>query len=171
MVLWALVVAPGVAQAKLNGPCQAQATITGADGVTYEAIDPKAKTGVYTIPIAGSAAYTGGIAVNPPPAGRKISGSVALALPMGGGLPLKSWSDDNATSTQDSGTITWNLPAATPRGIEMTVSGSHADLQPCDGEITVKLAGGLTDSTTGIVSLALTALAGLGVLMAMAGKR
>ena len=53
----------------------------------------------------------------------------------------------------------------------MTVSGSHADLQSCSGAITVRLAGGLTDSATGMVSLALTGIAGLGVLVASTGKR
>lgn len=160
-----------VAHAQLDGPCQGKATISGANGGTYESIDPKAKTGVYTVPIAGSADYTGSIAVSPPPAGRPISGSVQVALPMGSTLTLKTWSDDDATKTSDSGTISWDLPAATPRGIEMTVSGSHADLQSCSGSVTVKLQGGLTDSATGVASLALTGIAGLGLLAALTGKR
>lgn len=162
---------PRVASASLDGPCQAKATISGTDGGTYETIDPKAKTGVYTVPIAGSADYAGSIAVSPPPAGRPISGSVGVALPLGSVLTLKTWRDEAATKTSDSGTVNWELPAATPRGIEMTVSGSHADLQSCSGAVTVRLAGGLTDSATGMVSLALTGIAGLGVLVASTGKR
>ena len=59
--------------------------------------------------------------------------------------------------------ITWDLPDATPRGIEMTVSGAHTDLANCSGSISVKLDGGLTDSAAGKASMALTviALAGL----------
>jgi hypothetical protein len=169
VAVWSLLPAQ-VAHAELNGPCEAKATISG-DGGPYETIDPKAKTGVYTVPLAGSAAYTGSIAVSPPPAGRAISGNVGVALPIGGALTLKTWSDEDATRTSDAGRSQLTLPAATPRGIEITVSGSHADLQSCSGSITVKLAGGLTDSTTGLVSLALTAVAGLGLLVASTGRR
>ena len=164
-------VAPRPVHAELNGPCEAEATISAPEGGEYENLHPTAKTGIYTVPIAGSAAYAGSISVNPPPEGRTVSGRVGIVLPMGNAFTLKSWSDPDATKTADSGTVSWDLPAATPRGIEMTVSGTHTDMESCSGAITVRLEGGLTDSATGLASLAVTAVAGLGVLMASTGKR
>lgn len=84
-------------------------------------------------------------------------------LPLGSSLSLKAWEDEDSTNTQDVGVITWDLPDATPRGIEMTVSGAHTDLANCSGSISGKLDGGLTDSKAGMASLALTVitLAGL----------
>ena len=152
---------PTPAHATLNGPCFASAAVSGNDGGTYETIDPAAKTGVYTVPIAGSAAYDGGINVDVPEEGRPISGSVSVGLPMGLSIDIKSWSDDDATRTGDVGTVTWDLPDFTPRGIEFGVSGSHSDLQSCSGSITVKLEGDLLDSAVGVVTTAATVLTGL----------
>lgn len=149
------------AHATLNGPCQASASISGEDGGAFESIDPRAKTGVYTVPIAGSADYTGGIDVQPPEEGRPISGSVAVGLPLGFSVNIKSWSDEDATRTGDSGTITWDLPAATPRGIEFGVSGSHSDLANCSGAIAVKLEGDLLDSAAGLATVGITIVTGL----------
>jgi len=179
MVMMAVLVAvfatpmliPGVAHATLNGPCEAQATVSGDGGGSYESIDPKAKTGVYTVPISGSANYSGSIDVEPPEDGRPISGSVQVALPAGGSITIKSWSDEDAEGTSDTGTVTWDLPDITPRGIEMNVSGSHSDLVSCSGAITVKLDGGLTDSPTGVVSLVLTLLTGLGMAFSALPKK
>jgi hypothetical protein len=156
---------PTPAHATLNGPCFVRATVSGDDGGSFDAIDPQAKTGVYTVPIAGSANYDGGIGVEVPEDGRPISGSVSVALPLGGSVNIKSWSDDDATNTTDQGTVSWDLPDLTPRGIEMSVSGFHNDLQNCDGEITVKLDGGLFDSAVGIVSAIATVAAGAFTLL------
>jgi hypothetical protein len=149
---------PTPAHATLNGPCFVQASISGNDGGSFESVDPAAKTGVYTVPIAGSAAYNGGINVTPPEEGRPISGSVSVALPLGGSVQIKSWNDEDATNTSDAGSVTWDLPDITPRGVEMTVSGSHSDLQPCSGSITVKLDGGLLDSAVGVATAVGTVL-------------
>lgn len=151
---------PTPAHATLNGPCFASADISGDDGAPYEPIDPGAKTGVYTVPIAGSADYEGGIDVQPPEEGRPISGSVAVGLPLGFSVNIKTWSDEDATRTGDAGNITWDLPAATPRGIEFEVSGSHSDLSNCSGAIVVKLDGNLLDSAAGLATVAGTLLTG-----------
>lgn len=169
MVVAALVaplLAIDVAHASLDGPCQAQASISGKDGGTYESINPATKTGVYTVPIAGAANYSGSIAVTPPEEGRPISGWVSVALPLGSSLSLKTWQDEDATNTSDAGVITWDLPDAMPRGVEMTVSGAHSDLANCSGSLSVKLDGGITDSAAGMASLVLTAATLLGLMFA-----
>ncbi|MDA0353020.1 MAG: hypothetical protein O3A10_12515 [Chloroflexi bacterium] len=153
----------GSVAANLNGPCFVSGTIEGAGGY-----DPSASGGVYTVPIAGSASYAGGIEIsNVPDEGRPISGSVSVALPLGISVQIKNWSDEDSTKTTDAGSVTWDLPDATPRGIELTVSGNHNDLSNCDGSMVVKLEGGLLDSTTGLITLALTVITG--GLMAFAG--
>jgi hypothetical protein len=158
---------PTPAHAVLNGPCFVQATVSGEDNQPFDPIDPGAKTGVYVVPITGSADYDGGIDVQVPEEGRPISGSVAVALPFGTSVNIKTWSDEDATRIADQGTVTWDLPGATPRGIEMTVSGSHSDLAPCSGAITVKLDGGLLDSAVGLVTAAATA--GMAVVTGLLG--
>jgi len=159
---------PTPAHASISGPCFVTAAVSGSDGdtATYETIDPQAKTGTYTVPISGSAAYNGGINVQVPDGGRAISGSVSAKLPFGLSVQIKSWQDDDATETGDVGTVTWDLPDATPRGIPITVSGSHSDIQGCSGSITVKLDGSLMDSPVGVATTVLTAATGLLALFA-----
>jgi hypothetical protein len=153
------------AHASLSGPCFVTASVSGNDGGTFETINPQAKTGVYTVPITGSANYDGGINVSVPEEGRPISGSVSVSLPFGTSVSIKSWSDDDAKSTGDKGSVTWDLPDATPRGIEMTVSGSHSDIQGCSGSISVRLDGGLLDSVAGVATTVATAVTGLLALL------
>lgn len=152
----------GSVAADFNGPCTVSATILG----TGVAIDPSASGGVYTAPLQGSASYEGSIAVAAEE--RPINGQVSVATPPG--VPpftLKSWEDDDADSVSDSGTVTWDIPSFVPRGVIVTVSGYHNDVGArCDGSIQVKIEGGFFDSPVGAASLALTVLAGLGMLFA-----
>ena len=94
-----------------------------------------------------------------PDEGRAHSGFVTVALPslvtaLGIDDPtIKTWNEEDSTSVADAGSITWDLPAVTPRGVEMTVSGAHNDpLGSCTGAISVKLDGGLMDSVSGVAT-------------------
>jgi hypothetical protein len=151
---------PTPASATLTDPCSAEADVTGDDGTAYGAITPKTNSGVYTVPIKGSASYNGLlVGVQEPEEGRAHDGFVEVALPLGFSVNIKSWSEDDSTKVSDSGTVSWDLPAATPRGVEMTVSGEHHDpLGPCSGSITVKLDGGLLDSAVGVATAVGTVL-------------
>ncbi len=154
----------GSRAADMNPNCFVSGAIEGSGGY-----DPAASGGVYTVPIAGSASYDGGVIVDVPDEGREISGAVSVALPLGFSVGIRDWSDDDATGTTANGDVTWDLPDATPRGVPMTVSGFHNESGSpyCDGSISVKLEGGLLDSATGLVTAAITVITG--VLTALTG--
>ena len=115
---------PTPAHAVLTGVCSAQADVSGDDGTAFGTINPKTKTGVYTVPIKGSASYTGLlVGVSEPEEGRAHNGSVTVALPgivSALGIPdptIKTWQEDDSTAVSDSGSVTWDLPGVTPRGV------------------------------------------------------
>ena len=136
---------------ELSGPCTATATIDQTGTV----IDPKASNDLKA-PIKGSASYSASISGVTAP--RAEGGEVHVALPPG--LPsvtIKSWADDKAKATSDSGDVSWDLPSALPRGITVKASGVQNDQgASCSGWMNVKLDGSITDSPAGPASLALT---------------
>ncbi|MDA0269523.1 MAG: hypothetical protein O2798_02450 [Chloroflexi bacterium] len=141
----------GSIPARLTGPCQVTATING----TGTTIDPSSSGGVYTVPLSGSANYSGSIAV--PAEERFAGGSVWVVTPPGiPSFTIKSWEDPVAETVGDTGEVSWDLPGALPRGIIFTVEGVHNDTATCTGAITVKVEGGITDSPVGLASVALT---------------
>lgn len=149
----------GTVPANLNGPCEVFATISGS-GAT---VDPAASGGVYTVPIDGSASYNGSIAV--PAEERPVNGSVWVVTPPGfPSITIRSWDDPYATTVSDAGSVSWSLPGALPRGIELTVEGFHNDAASCDGSIVVKLEGGPLDSPVGVASVVLTFVTAGGLL-------
>ena len=169
--LWALFLAlafpltiPTPASATLTDPCTASADVTGDDGTSFGSITPKTKTGVYTVPLKGEASYNGALAgVEEPDEGRHHDGYVAVELPLGMSVNVKTWGEDDSTKVSDAGTVDWDLPEFTPRGVEVTVSGEHNDdlIGSCSGAITVKFDGNLFDSATGLVTAGLTVATGL----------
>jgi hypothetical protein len=166
---------PTPAEAVLTGVCNGQADISGDDGTSFGKITPKTNSGVYTVPIKGAAAYTGQLdGVSEPDEGRAHNGFITVALPslvraLGISDPtIKTWNEEDSTSVADAGSITWDLPGVIPRGVEMTVSGSHNDpLGSCTGSISVKLDGGLLDSAAGVATAVGTVL--LGALTLLTG--
>ncbi len=148
----------GAGPAALTGPCTATATINE----TGVGINPSASD-EFTAPIKGSATYQGSVSV--PAEERPIAGEVSVTMPPGfPGIKIKQWQDDTATNVSDSGTVTWDLPAALPRGITVTAQGYHIDGSArCDGWMRVKLEGGITDSPAGVASLALTIIFAAGI--------
>ena len=138
----------GSVSPSLTGGCAAQGNISG-----YGTVDPAASGGVYTVPKSGSASYTGSVPVEGED--RATNGKVEVALPLG--LPainIKSWSDDDADTSSDSGTVSWDIPDIVPGNVEMEVSGFHQDEGVrCEGRVIVKLDGGGIGSLLGIVSI------------------
>ena len=143
-----------------SGPCEVSATLDSGG-----AVNPKTSGGVYTVNHKGSASYMGSIAQ--PTVPRAHSGSVKVSTPpFIPSINLKSpWGEDDAVTTSDSGTVSWDIPSWVPGGIEVTVSGSHSDgTLVCKGSVVVKLDGSITSGALGIGSIILTALAGLAML-------
>jgi hypothetical protein len=80
---------------------------------------------------------------------------------------VKTWQEEDSTKVSDAGSVDWDLPAFTPRGIEVTVSGEHHDpLGSCNGSITIKFDGSLFDSAAGLATLGATVVTGLITLVA-----
>lgn len=152
-----------------TGECTATATI---DNGTV--IDPYMSSGVYEVPISGSATYEGSVPTVDTP--RPISGKVEILTPPG--IPNISIDDDwtwdkpDATGLGESGDVSWDLPSVLPRGVEITVEGSHSESGTvvCDGSVTIEFEGGPFDSPLTPVSLVGTALAGAGVFVAGLAK-
>ncbi|MEX2625799.1 MAG: hypothetical protein WD225_02885 [Ilumatobacteraceae bacterium] len=145
-----------------TGLCTASATLS--NGVT---VDPYASAGTYPIPIEGSADYQGAVEadVETP---RPISGEVTIRTPPG--IPAVTvteaweWSNDSSDALSDSGSVSWELPSALPRGVPITVEGFHQDQGVrCEGSITVELEGGAFDSPLTFAALGGTVLAAVGL--------
>lgn len=151
-----------------TGPCRAQATLS--NGVV---VDPYVSSGVYEIPLTGSAQYSGAVtaSVTPP---RPISGEIYIDGPLGAKISVFddwTWSDDSADLVEESGTVDWDLPSWLPRGTELTVSGVHNDAGfVCQGSVTVELEGGFFDSPLGTVAVVGTVLSGLGLAGALVAR-
>ncbi len=163
-----LVTHPASAQ-DATGPCTASATLS--NGVVVDPYDPALTGTVYEIPVSGSADYEGSVAATATP--RPVSGEVAIQGPPGfGDITITdqwTWSDDSATSTSKTGSTSWDLPSALPRGVEMTVSGVHREdgVVTCEGTVLVKLEGGMFDSPVGYVAVVGTVLSAAGLAGAM----
>jgi hypothetical protein len=87
----------------------------------------------------------------------------------GGLAEVYTWGEDDAVTTQESGTETYEIPDIAPAGAKIVVSGSHDDtLGNCSGEVTLTLAGNpLTEPITlGMLALTL----GAGALLFFAGR-
>jgi hypothetical protein len=166
-----LTASPAAAQSEppnSAGPCQAQATLS--NGVV---VDPYVSSGVYEIPLSGSAQYSGAVtaAVTPP---RPISGEIYIDGPLGAKISVFddwSWSNDSSELVDKSGSVDWDLPSWLPRGTELTVSGVHNDVGfVCEGSVTLELEGGFFDSPLGAVAVVGTVLTGLGLAGALVAK-
>lgn len=165
---------PAAAQAddppNATGDCSADATLS--NGVT---VDPYASSGVYEIPLSGSASYTGQVGDGSERSERSFSGQVVVLTPPG--FPdielTDAWTwSGTGTGQSDSGTVTWDLPSVLPRGVPFTVEGFHQDEGTrCEGSVNVKVEGGLFDSPLAPISLGGTALALAGVGFAMVPRR
>ncbi|MFK7917499.1 MAG: hypothetical protein AB8G14_05445 [Ilumatobacter sp.] len=151
-----------------TGECSAEAVIDGG-----ERIDPYASSGVYEIPLSGSAEYSGTVGTGEERDERSFNGSVVIETPPG--LPDIELTDQWAwsgpgTGATETGNVNWDLPAALPRGIPLKVVGFHQDApERCEGHVFVKVEGGLFDSIIGPAAIGGTLLAGVGV--AFAGTR
>ena len=151
-----------------TGPCQAQATLS--NGVE---VDPYVSSGVYEIPLSGTAQYSGAVtgSVTPP---RPISGQVYIDGPLGTKISVFddwTWSTPDSDLVNKSGSVDWDLPSWLPRGTELTVSGVHNDVGlVCEGSVTFKLEGGFFDSPLGVVSVVGTVLSGIGLVGALFAK-
>ncbi len=148
-----------------TGPCEAQATLS--NGVV---VDPYVWSGVYEIPLSGSAQYSGAVtgSVTPP---RPISGEVYIDGPLGAKVSVFddwTWSEPDSDLVTKSGSVDWDLPSWLPRGTELTVSGVHNDVGfVCEGSITVELEGDFFDSPLAVASVVGTVLSGLGLVGAL----
>lgn len=131
-------------------------------------MNPKSSGGVYTVPHSGSASYNG--SVTPAQEERVTNGKVWVSTPPGiPSINLRDpWGEDDAVTTTDTGTVTWDIPSWVPGGIKLTVAGFHSESGGvlCRGSIQVKLDGGITDSPLGIGSLIMTALSLVGLVWA-----
>jgi hypothetical protein len=145
-----------------TGQCTASATIAG--GFT---IDPYASSGVYVVPITGSANYTGSVAVAE--GTRPASGKVEIKTPPG--IPSITLDDQwtwgpEVTGVGKAGTVSWELSDWLPRDVELTISGVHNENGAifCEGSVKVSFDGSPWDSPITPLSLGGTALAlgGLG---------
>jgi hypothetical protein len=140
-----------------TGQCTASATIAG--GFT---IDPYASSGVYVVPLTGSANYSGSVAVAEGP--RPASGKVEIETPPG--IPSISLDDQwtwgpEVTGIAKTGTVTWELSDWLPRDVELTVSGVHNENGAifCTGSVKISFDGSPWDSPITPLSVGGTALA------------
>ena len=166
-VRW-LVTGAGGALLVLGSASLAGAEITGtngcqASGTWREAgitIDAATAVGVITIPRSDTVDWQASVTA-PPGA---YSGSVWVELPPPlGGLEIDSWSGDSQ-STANSGSEEYDLPSVVPAGVEIVVAGEHTDQNgTCSGSVAVQIDGGPFSSPVAAISLAGTAITGVGM--------
>ncbi len=149
-----------------TGPCRASATLS--NGVV---VNPYESSGVYEMPLSGSASYSGAVTadVTTP---RAISGEVRIITPPGiPDITLTDewvWDDPEADGISSDGDVSWNLPKSLPRGVEMLVDGFHSEPGVlCEGSVIVKLEGGFLDSPVSYVAIGGTVVGAIGLLLAM----
>jgi len=148
-----------------TGACTASATVTGG-----ETIDPYASSGVYEIPLSGTASYAGAVGDGQDRPERDFNGKVVIKTPPG--VPDIELTDEwtwngPGTGASKAGDVDWDLPSVMPRGVPFRVEGFHQDNpERCEGYVNVKIEGGLFDSPLAPAALGGTALAGLGVGLA-----
>lgn len=168
-----LLLAGGVAGADVvtpPGACVATATFTtgledtGPFTVDTQTLQP---SDVLTVPLEDVVTYTAqlnGVAEGE----RQISGQVVVKLPWP--LPdvtVGDWSG-TATETEATGQKSYDLPSATPRGVEIEIKGVHNEngAEFCSGTVKAQVEGDALDSPITYVSIAGTALAGVGLVAA-----
>jgi hypothetical protein len=139
LVLWAT-----PAAATVTGGCQGAGTL---DGTRYEAaaLDPAKPI---TIPEQADVSYEGSVPLPASDTERAYSGQIDLALPLGGGVTVASWSG-STKGVADSGVHHYSIPSIVPRGVTVQASGVHNHdglSAPCTGSFAVTLAGGPLDS-------------------------
>ena len=153
-----------------TGDCKAEATLS--NGVV---VNPYVSSGVYEMPLSGSADYTGQVGDGNERDEREFNGQVVVKTPPGfPDLELTdAWTwNGSGTRQSDSGTVTWDLPDILPRGAPFTVEGFHQDEGiRCEGSVQVEVEGGLFDSPLAPAALAGTALAMSGVGFSMVSRR
>lgn len=159
---------PGAAgPTNATGPCTASATVTGGFK-----IDPYESSGVYEIPLAGSASYEGTVGVAETE--RAISGSVVIKTPpFVPNITLTDQWEWNGTAVRnkDKGMVSWDLPASLPRDVILTVEGVHNDAGVrCTGSVEIKIEGSPFDTPITPISLGGTALAAAGMAFAIRPK-
>lgn len=151
-----------------TGACTAEAVIAGG-----ESINPYASSGVYVIPLSGSAQYTGTVGSGEDRDERGFNGQIVIETPPG--FPdielTDQWTwEGPGTGAAETGDVNWDLPSVLPRGVPLKVVGFHQDdPERCEGHVFVEVEGGLFDSVMGPAALGGTVLAGAGV--AFAGMR
>lgn len=161
------------AGAELNGPCEAQGTIHET-GLT---IDPSVSDGPFEVPLEGTVDWSGQVGAGGQDTDpRSTDGAIAVIAPplidkladvAGGLLEFRDWGDDDAVSTAEADTDTYELPSFTPRDTEILVEGFHDDpVGNCDGHVTVIVEGSALDSPLAVASLAGTVITGAGVVVA-----
>lgn len=157
------------AAAELDGPCEAVGTIDET-GLT---IDPSAGDGPFEIPLEGTVSWSASVGDGAETAPRATDGAIEVVGPpfldklFSSLLEFRDWGEDDAVTTAEAGTDTYELPDYTPRDTELVVSGFHDDpAGSCDGEITVVVEGSPFDSPITVASLAGTAISGAGLVAA-----
>ena len=148
--------------AEISGDNGCQATGSWQEaGLT---VDAATVEGVVTVPRSDTVDWQGSVAA-PPGA---YSGSVWVELPPPfGQVEIDAWSGDSQT-TSNSGSHEYELPSAIPGGVEIVVAGEHTDENgTCAGSVTVQIEGGPFGSPLTAVSLAGTAIAGVGMAAAL----
>lgn len=138
-----------------NG-CQA----TGSWREAGIVVDANSATGVVVIPRADTVDWEASVAAPP----GSYRGSVWVELPPPfGQIEIDSWSGDSQT-TSNSGSHEYDLPSTVPAGVDIVVGGEHIDQNgTCSGTVTVQLDGGPFSSPLTAISLAGTAVTGLGM--------
>lgn len=169
------------AGAVINGDCEGSGTITPEPGAEGSAVtvEPKERTGVWEVPYAGSVAWRGEVGDGSETDERSHNGEVRAEFPPGvdelidlvADVGVWSWSDDDATTTAENGTETYEVPDWVPGGMEVVVVGFHDDPSigvHCTGSAVLTLPGTAWDSpvTWGV----LVATAGSAILVAISGR-
>lgn len=147
-----------LAGAEISGTNGCQASGTWVDGGFT--VDAATATGVITVPRSDTVEWQASVSAPPGP----YSGSVWVELPPPfGEAEIDSWSGDSQT-TSNSGVHEYDLPSLVPAGVDIVVSGEHTDQNgTCSGSVTVQIDGGPFSSPLAAVSLAGTAITGLGM--------
>jgi hypothetical protein len=148
------------------GSCLAVATWTGA-GVSVDSSTANPDT-VVEIPRSDSVEWSTHLVGPQDGTERQISGSLTLALPVPlGAVTIDDWSG-SSTTVADSGTRAYDLPALVPAGVVFKLQGEHHENGTlfCSGSASLRIAGGPFDSPLTWISLVMTALLGVGLLVA-----
>ena len=164
----ALLMSPKFASAEIeSGECTGSAQFvngTKSDGsFTLDADQPRDE--VVVVPRSDTVQW----AASTPATGGDYSGSITIDLPFPlGSYEVESWSG-TVEANSNSGTDSYDLPAAIPSGVEFEVSATHTDSAgTCAGSLTVRIEGGSFGSPVTSIALVVTAVLGA-MLVAVAG--